>query len=142
MIAPGTLTTTAEVTAVVPRPLLQRRLVIVGRGVVMAAVAWVIVALLLQWRSPSVPLAALTWETAGLLWIGIAASAIASRHGESEPGNLVASALGLVVAGVLVAQPLLPFTVLITASDGPVRSAGWATTTCAAVVAFVVASRE
>ncbi len=130
------------VTAVVPRSLLRRRLVIVGNGLLIAAVGWAAVALLLHWRSPSVPLTALTWETAGLISIGLAASAVASRYGVSEPGNLVASALGLVVVGVLVAQPLLSFTALITTSDGRPRAGWWATTICAAALAFVITSRE
>ena len=134
--------TAADVTAVVPRSLLHRRLVIVANGVLVSAVAWGAVVLLLAWRSPSLPLWALTWETAGLIWIGLAASAVVFRHGINEPGNQVGSALGLVVVGVLVAQRLLPFPVLVTANDGPARAGWWAITIGAAFATFVIASRE
>lgn len=132
--------TAADVTAVVPRSLLRRRLRIVGSGLLVAATGWGVVVLLLQWRSPSVPLGALTWEAAGLIWTGIAASAVVYQRGVNEPGNQVASGLGLFVVGVLVAQRLLPFAVLITASDDPARIGWWAATMCAAAAIFVIAS--
>jgi len=132
----------ADVTVVAPRSLLRRRAVIVGKGLLLAAAGWGVVVLLLRWRSPSVPLGALTWETLGLIWMGLAASAVVSRHGISEPGNQVASTLGLVVVGVLIGQHLLPVTVLVITSDGPGRIGWWATATCSAIAIFVLASRQ
>jgi len=132
----------ADVTAVVPRPLLRRRSVIVGKGMLVAAAGWGVVVLLLRWRSPSAPLDALTWETAALTWVGLAAAAVVSGHGVSEPGNQVASGLGLLVVGVLVGQRLLPFPVLVTTGDGPARIGWWVTATCSAVAIFVFASRQ
>ena len=134
--------TAAEVTAVVPKTLLQRRLRAVRNGLLAASAGWSIDALVLHWRSPSVPLPALTWEVAGLVSIAVASSGVVSRFGENEPGNRVASGLGLVFLAVLVAQHLLPFTLLVTGPAGPDRGGWWAATIGLAAATFVLASGQ
>jgi hypothetical protein len=131
-----------HVTAVVPTLLLRRRLVLLLRGWPVTALSWAAVMILLGWRSPSVPLAALTWELAGVSCLGVAAAAIVSRRGEPEPGNLVASVLGLGFVGVLVCQPLFHVTLLVTDDSRGARSGWWTTVIVVSLTTFVVASRD
>lgn len=116
----------AQVTAVVPRSLLRRRLAVALPGLLVVAVAWCAVIAFWDWRSPSIPAVALTWELAGLIALGVAAAAVVSRRGEAEPGNLVVSSLGLVFIGVLLVQPMMHLTVLVTSSEDPTRATWWA----------------
>jgi hypothetical protein len=127
----------AEATAVVPRSLLVRRLRAVFPGLAVTALAAISVAAVLRWRSPSLPLELLGWETLGLVGLALALSAVVFRQGEPEPGNLVASLLVLVVLGTLVGQRALPVDLLATGADGAV-GAGWWTAMFAASTAVLV----
>ena len=131
-----------DVTAVVPTSLLRRRLVLLLRGLPVMVLSWGAVMVLLAWRSPSAPLTALSWELAGLSCLGVAAAAIVSRRGDPEPGNLVASVLGLGVIGVLICQPMFHVTLLVTDPAGPVRAGWWAAVVVGSTAVFVVASRD
>jgi hypothetical protein len=131
----------AQVTVVVPRSLLRRRLEIVAAGFVVAAAGWGAVVLLLERAFASVPIAALTVEAAGLFWIGAAVAAVASRH-DIEPGNLVASTIGLVFIGLLLSQPLLHETLLVTDAGDPLHAGWWALTILASLATLTVASRN
>jgi hypothetical protein len=114
----------AEATAVVPRPLLRRRARTLLPGLAVVALAALLAAAVLHRWSPSLPLELLGWETAGLVGFTLAASAVAFRLGEAEPGNLVASLLPLLVLGVLIGQPALPVDLLTTVSADAI-GAGW-----------------
>lgn len=129
----------AQVTAVVPRSLLRRRLAAVARGFVVAVAGWGAVCLVLDRAFVNVPLAALTWEVAGLFWLAVAASAVMS-HRDQEPGNIVASTLGLLFIGAFISRPLPHFSLLISESGGPVHAEWWALTVVASVVTLVAAS--
>ena len=131
-----------DVTTVVPTSLLRRRLAILLRGLPFMALSWGAVMILLTWRSPSAPLTALSWEVSGLSCLGVAAAAILSRRGEPEPGNLVASALGLLVIGVLICQPMFHVTLLVTDPAGPARAGWWAVVIVGSTATLVVASRD
>lgn len=131
-----------QVTAVVPTSLLRRRLVLLRRGLPVTALSWGAVMSLLGWRSPSVPLAALTWEVAGVSCLGVAAAAIASRLGDPEPGNLVASVLGLSFVGMLIVERTFHLVLLGTDGSGTVRAGWWAAVITVSVIMFVVASRD
>jgi hypothetical protein len=131
-----------DVTRVVPTSLLRRRLVILLRGLPFMVLSWGAVMTLLTWRSPSAPLTALSWEVSGLSSLGVAAAAILSRRGEPEPGNLVASVLGLGVIGVLICQPMFSVTVLVTDPASPARAGWWAAVIVGSTATFVVASRD
>ena len=131
-----------DVTTVVPTSLLRRRLVILLRGLPFMVLSWGAVMILLTWRSPSAPLTALSWEVSGLSCLGVAAAAILSRRGEPEPGNLVASALGLGVIGVLICQPMFHVTLLVTDPASPARAGWWAVVIVGSTATFVVASRD
>ena len=98
--------------------------------------------ILLTWRSPSAPLTALSWEVSGLSCLGVAAAAIVSRRGEPEPGNLVASALGLGVIGILICQPMFHVTLLVTDPASPARAGWWAVVIVGSMATLVVASRD
>jgi len=132
----------AEATAVVPQSLLRRRMAGVAQGLVVAATGWGAVALLLDRAFLSVPLAALTWEAAGLFWVGVAGAAVLSRRGEAEPGNLVASTLVLVFVGVLIGRPLRHVDLLISDSGGSAHAGWWALCVLVSAVVFVTTSRE
>ena len=131
-----------DVTTVVPTSLLRRRLAILLRGLPFMVLSWGAVMILLTWRSPSAPLTALSWEVSGLSCLGVAAAAILSRRGEPEPGNLVASALGLCVIGVLICQPMFHVTLLVTDPAGPARAGWWAVVIVGSMATLVVASRD
>ncbi|MGA8977479.1 MAG: hypothetical protein WB473_00015 [Pedococcus sp.] len=69
----------AEATAVVPRTLLNRRLRTIFPGLGVTALASAAVAAVLGWRSPSLPLGLLAWETLGLVGVALALSATVFR---------------------------------------------------------------
>ena len=115
----------AEATAVVPRSLLRRRLRTVLPGLGVICVAAVPIAGVLQWRSPTLPLGLLAWETAGLAGWALAAAAIVFRS-DPEPGNLVAALLGLLVLGALIGQSRLPINLLKTDSSDAIGAGWWA----------------
>ncbi len=129
-------------TDVVPGSLLRRRTARVLAGFAVIAIGGVVWAgLLLQW-SPSAPLPALAWETAGLACLAVAVSAVTARHGESEPGNLVSSAGALIFVGVLILQPMLHVTWLVRSPEDPAHGGWWAAVIAAATLTFVLSSRE
>jgi hypothetical protein len=129
-----------EVTEVVPHSLLRRRLVVALPGGAVIAATWAAVALLLDARSAPLPLAALTWQTAGLGCVVLAASAVVALRGEAEPGNLVASTSMVVQMGVLVVQPVRDHTLLVEAPDASARAGWWVAVIVVAALSFVVAS--
>ena len=127
----------AEATAVVPRTLLNRRLRTLLPGLGVTALAVTAVAAVLVWRSPSLPLELLAWETLGLVGFAVALSAAFFRHGEPEPGNLVAALLVLVVLGTLIGQPALPVDLLDTGSNRAIGAGWWGAATAASAVVLV-----
>jgi hypothetical protein len=129
----------AHVTAVVPRSLRRRRLRIVATGFVVAAAGWGAVLLLLERAFASVPAGSLTVEAAGLFWVAVAAAAVASHH-DLEPGNLVASAVGLVFIGLLLGQPLLHEPLIITGAGDSAHADWWALMTLASLAILTKAS--
>jgi hypothetical protein len=131
----------AQVTAVVPRSLVRRRLAAVVRGFLVAAAGWGAVCLILDRAFVDVPLAALTCEAAGLFWLAVAASAVMSRR-VPEPGNMVATTLGLLFLGAIISPPLPHLTLLIRDSDDSAHAGWWAFTLVASVVILVAASRD
>ena len=131
-----------QVTDVVPRSLLQRRLVLMLAGFSVLVAGWGALAAMLQWWAPSAPLEALAWESAGLAWMAVAGSAVLARRGDPEPGNLVASAGALLVAGVLVFQPMLHVNVLIDEPTDPVHDGWWTSLIVAAAITLAACSRE
>ena len=92
----------AAVTAVVPRALWRRRAFAYSVGVCAVGCAWVVVLVgLTPTRGLSV--SAATVETACLVGLSLAASAVLADRGEPEPGNLVAVLVVLVgVSAILV----------------------------------------
>jgi hypothetical protein len=129
----------AQVTAVVPRSLRRRRLWVVATGLVVAAAGWAAVLLLMERAFAAVPVGALTVEAAGLFWLGAAAAAVASHH-DLEPGNLVASTMGLIFIGLLIGQPLLHETLIITDASDSTHAGWWALTILASVAILTTAS--
>ncbi len=129
-------------TDVVPASLLRRRTFRILAGFAVLAVGGVVLAALLQWWAPSAPLTALAWESAGLASLSVAASAVAARRGEAEPGNMVTSAGALIFVGVLIAQPMLHATWLVSSPEDSVHGGWWAAVMVAAALTFLLSSRE
>ena len=129
-------------TDVVPASLLHRRTSRVLAGFAVLAVGGAVLAGMLQWWAPSAPLPALAWETAGLAFLAVAASAVTARHGESEPGNLVTSAGALIFIGVLILQPMLHVTWLVRSPEDSAHGGWWAAVMLAAALTFLLSSRE
>jgi len=131
-----------SMTDVVPASLLRRRTSRVLAGFAVLAVGGAGLAGMLKWWAPSAPLPALAWETAGLAFLAVAASAFTARHGESEPGNLVTSAGALIFVGVLILQPMLHVTWLVRSPEDPAHRGWWAAVMLVAVLTFLLSSRE
>lgn len=129
-----------QVTDVVPQSLLRRRLVVALPGSAVIAAAWTAVAVLLLGQSSALPVAALTWQTAGLGCLALATSALVALLGEAEPGNLVASTSTVVLMGILVIQPIRGHSLLVPGADAPVRAGWWVGVIVVATITFVVAS--
>ena len=130
------------VTEVAPRSRLRRRAGVVLGGLGIVALAWALVVLFLDGRSPATPVAGLTWELAGVSCLCVAASAVVGRRGDAEPGNLVASGAGVLLVGLVVAQPALHLSLLPLTGEGPVHAGWWAGVVVAALVTAVIASRD
>jgi len=131
----------AQVTAVVPRSLVRRRLGVVAGGFLVAAVGWGAVWLILDRAFGTGPPAGLAWEAAGVFWLGVAAAAVLSRR-QPEPGNVVASTLGLLFIGALISRPLPHVTLLISDSNGSAHHGWWAAIMLASLATLVAASRD
>lgn len=131
-----------SLTDVVPPSLLRRRSSRILAGFAVLAVGGVVLAGLLQRWAPSAPLPALAWETAGLAFLVVAVSAVTARYGESEPGNLVTSVGALIFIGVLILQPMLHVTWLVSSPEDPAHGGWWAAVMFAAALTFFLSSRE
>jgi hypothetical protein len=131
-----------SMTDVVPASMLRRRTSRILAGFAVLAAGGTVLAGLLQRWAPSAPLPALAWETAGLAFLAVAASAVTARYGESEPGNLVTSAGALIFIGVLILQPLLHLTWLVSSPDDSAHGGWWAALMFAAALTFLLSSRE
>jgi hypothetical protein len=130
-----------SLTDVVPPSLLRRRAYRVLAGCLVLAAGGAILAALLQWVAPAAPIPALAWETAGLVFLAVAVSAVTARYLESEPGNLVSSAGALIFLGVLILQPILHLTWLVSSPADPARKGWWAAIMFASALTFVLCSR-
>ena len=130
------------VTDVAPRSRIRRRAGAVLGGLGLVAAAWALAVLLLHGRSPTTPVAALTRELAGRSCLCVAASAVAGRRSDAEPGNLVASGVGLLLVGLVVAQPVLHLSVLALTGEEPVRAGWWALVVVASLATATLASRD
>jgi hypothetical protein len=131
-----------SLTDVVPTSLLRRRAYhILAASAVLAVGGAVLAGLLQQW-APSAPLPALAWETAGLAFLAVAGSAVIARYGESEPGNLVTSGGALIFLGVLILQPVLHVAWLVSSPEDPAHGGWWSAAMLAAVLTFLLSSRE
>jgi len=100
------------VTQAVPRPLWRRRLATVVRGVAVLTLAWMLLLALVNWRDGTVAILPLIIETAAIALIAVATAALLARHGEAEPGSIVAPAVAFLGIGALLLQPMLGITLL------------------------------
>jgi len=130
------------VTDVAPRSRLRRRAGTVIAGLGLVAAAWAPVVLFLHGRTATTPVAALTWELAGLSCLCVAASAVAGRRGDAEPGNLVAAGVGLLLVGLVVTQPALHLSVLALTGEEPVHAGWWASVVVVSLAIATLASRD
>ncbi len=139
----------SALTGVVPAPLWRRRAMRLGAGVVLLGGIWT--GVLLEATSRSVPdrtsgaaAGVLSLEVGVLAAVAVAASAVCARHGEPEPGGLVAPALALGGLGLMIVGPLLGFAPF-PSEHGPgigVTWWCWVGVGAAALTALAVASRD
>lgn len=99
--------------------------------------------LALERRNAVTPVAALLVEGAGVLAVAVALAAVLRYLGRTEPGDVVASAVGATVLVLLVFNPPPRSVPLFPAGDGwAASSALWCVLAAAAVVTAVCASRD
>jgi hypothetical protein len=132
-----------QMTAVVPQGLWRRRAPGVGAGVVLLAVAWLGVALVLQWRDARPPLAESSGELLVMVLVAVAAAAVSFRLGEPEPGAFVAPLLVVLGLGVTIGESVVGFPIFLTGAEPtPARFAGWGAAGVVAVMIIVFAGRD
>ncbi len=130
------------VTATTPHGHWRRRAPTLFAGLAVAAAAWTVVVILLNWRSPRPSTSTLTVEVVALVSVALAAAAVTARRGEPEPGNLVAPTIVLLGVGALIAQPALNITLFTGGPGDPDRRAWWVGIAVASTIVLLIASRD
>ena len=127
-------------TGVTPRPLWRRRLptlAVTGAVIGTAAAA---IALVLHWQRSLPGLLPLAAEVLVLCLVATAAASVVARHGDPEPGVLVAPVVALVGFAVLIAGPLLHTAPFLT--DGDTGRAWWFAAGALALATIATATRD
>ena len=99
---------------------------------------------MLRWQDSVLPVWLVSGELTVLCVLALAAAAVLAARGESEPGGLVAPAVGLLGIGALIADLLVETAIFMPwdgSGGGGVRPA-WASLGGLAVFVFAVASRD
>jgi hypothetical protein len=133
----------APVTGVMPRPLWRRRAEVVTPGALMLAGAWAVVLVIVAGRAPRSTYVALSLEAATLALIALAAAALVARHGEDEPGAIVAPTVVLTGLALLLFQPMLHVRFFAEPGDElDPRLAAWVAFGALALLTLAGASRD
>jgi hypothetical protein len=122
----------------------RRRLPRLLSGAALLSAAWALALIVLRWQDSLPPVPLVSGELAVLCASSLAAAAVLAARGESEPGGLVAPAVGLLGIGALIADLFLeaPIFVPWDGSGGAVVRWVWACLGGLAVVVILVASRD
>jgi hypothetical protein len=104
---------------------------------------WIVAVLALGQRHGSTPSAGLLLEGAGALSLAVALAAVLRRHGQAEPGDVVACGLGATLLGVLLLDPPPHSVQLFPDGDGWTASTVlWGGLTLAAAGLTVIGSED
>lgn len=131
-------------TTVTPVGVWRRRLPRLLSGAALLSAAWALVLLVLRWQDSVPPVWLVSGELTVLCVLALAAAAVLAARGESEPGGLVAPAVGLLGIGALIADLLLETAIFMPwdGSGGAGVRPAWASLGSLAVLVFAVASRD
>jgi hypothetical protein len=131
-------------TTVTPVGLWRRRLPRLLTGFAVLVTAWALVLVVLRWQDSLPPVGVVTWEVSVMGLVALAAAAVLAGRGESEPGALVAPAVGLLGVGALIADAFVR-PALFVPWDGSGNlevHLAWVALGGSAVLVIAVASRD
>jgi hypothetical protein len=131
-------------TAVTPVGVWRRRLPRLVSGAALISAAWALVLVVLRWQDSLPPVWLVSGELAVLCLVGLAAAAVLAARGESEPGGVVAPAVGLLGIGALIADLVVaaPIFVPWDGSGGDGVRVAWACLGGLSVLVIVIAARD
>ncbi len=132
------------VTTATPVGVWRRRLPRLLSGAALISVAWGLVLVVLRWQDSLPPVWLASGELAALCLLALAASAVLAARGESEPGGLVAPAVGLLGIGALIADLFLEATIFVPwdGSGGDGVRVAWSSLGGLAMFVIAAASRD
>jgi hypothetical protein len=132
------------VTTVAPVGVWRRRLPRLLSGAALLSAAWALVLLVLRWQDSLPPVWLVSGELTVLCVLALAAAAVLAARGESEPGGMVAPAVGLLGIGALIADLLLETAIFMPwdGSGGDGVRLAWASLGSLAVLVLAFASRD
>ncbi len=132
------------VTTVTPVRVWRRRLPRLLSGAALISVAWGLVLVVLRWQNSLPPVWLVSGELAVLCLLALAASAVLAARGESEPGGLVAPAVGLLGIGALIADLFLEAAIFVPwdGSGGNGVRVAWSSLGGLAMFVIAAASRD
>lgn len=131
-------------TAVAPVGVWRRRLPRLLSGAALISAAWVLVLVVSRWQDSLPPVWLVSGELTVLCVLALAAAAVLAARGESEPGGLVAPAVGLLGIGALIADLFLEAAIFVPwdGSGGDGVRLAWSSLGGLAVLVIAVASRD
>jgi hypothetical protein len=131
-------------TTVAPVGLWRRRLPRLVSGAALLATAWMLVLAVLWSQDSRPPLGVVTWELSAMCLVALAAAAVLAARGESEPGGIVAPAIGLLGIGALIADQFVEAALFVPwdGSGSLEVHLAWVALGGSAVLVIAVASRD
>ncbi|MEO5664468.1 MAG: hypothetical protein ABIR39_14415 [Nocardioides sp.] len=134
----------AALTTVTPVGVWRRRLPGLLSGAALISVAWGLVLVVLRWQESLPPVWLVSGELAVLCVLALAAAAVLAARGESEPGGLVAPAVGLLGIGALIVDLFLEAAIFVPwdGSGGDGVRVAWSSLGGLAILVIAAASRD
>ncbi len=131
-------------TTVTPVGVWRRRRPRLVSGSALLATTWVLALAVLWSQDSRPPLGVVTWELSAMCLVALAAAAVLAARGESEPGGLVAPAVGLLGIGALIADQFVEAALFVPwdGSGGLEVHLAWVVLGGTAVLVIAVASRD
>lgn len=131
-------------TTVTPVGVWRRGLPRLLAAAALISATWALVLVVLLWQDSQPPVWLVSGELAVLCVLAIAAAAVLAARGESEPGGMVAPAVGLLGIGALIADLFLEAAIFVPwdGSGGAGVPLAWASLGGLAVLVIAEASRD